>query len=92
MFIWDFNKFILCCREQLGYLTYFYPQKSETSMNIVFLIQSKKSPDFLDGRIEAFIENIEVSITTAVTSILLNFSLHSVLIVVYGYFLHKTLY
>ena len=47
-------------------------------MNIVFLIQSKKSPDFLDGRIEAFIETIEVSITTAVTSILLTFLLRSV--------------
>ena len=73
-----FNIFILCCREQLGYLTYFYPRKSETSMNIVFLIQSKKSPDFLDERIEAFIETIEVSITTAVTRILLTFLLRSV--------------
>ena len=47
-------------------------------MNIVFLIQSKKSPDFLDERIEAFIETIEVSITTAVTRILLTFLLRSV--------------
>jgi len=49
---------ILRTKEQLGYIVSASYSKSQGRMNIKFLIQSTKSPDYLDGRIEAFIHNI----------------------------------
>ena len=48
-------------REQLGYTVGACYEKRNGRMNILFIVQSIKSPDYLDGRIEAFIHTIGVS-------------------------------
>ena len=49
-------------REQLGYIVGSGVARSQDQMRIIFIVQSTRSPDYLDGRIEAFIDTVEVSI------------------------------
>ena len=48
-------------REQLGYMLNASYVQCRGRVGILFEVQSAKSPDYLDGRIEAFIHTIGVS-------------------------------
>ena len=38
------------------------PARNQNQMRMIFIVQSTRSPDFIDGRIEGFINTVEVSV------------------------------
>ena len=61
MWLWIFSLYV-SHREQLGYIVWSGVARSQDQMRIIFVVQSTRSPDYLDGRIEAFINTVEVSV------------------------------
>ena len=61
MWLWIFSLYV-SHREQLGYIVGSGVARSQDQMRIIFIVQSTRSPDYLDGRIETFIDTVEVSI------------------------------
>ncbi|XP_039264342.2 insulin-degrading enzyme-like [Styela clava] len=50
---------ILRTKEQLGYVVHCSVTRSNSTQGIRFIVQSEKSPNYLEARIEAFINHVE---------------------------------
>ena len=52
---------VLRTQEQLGYIVFSGVRRAHGVQGLRFIVQSEKSPEYVDGRIEAFLHSIEVT-------------------------------
>jgi len=53
--------YVLRHREQLGYIVYSSVSRNNGVQGLTVVVQSERSPDYLEGRVEAFIDHVGVS-------------------------------
>lgn len=53
---------VLRTQEQLGYIVFSGVRRAHGVQGMRFIVQSEKSPSYVDGRIEAFLYSMEVSV------------------------------
>ena len=69
---------VLRTQEQLGYIVFSGVRRAHGVQGMRFIVQSEKSPTYVDSRIEAFLHSMEVvpiiaTITTDLYSIIISF-------------------
>ena len=57
---------ILRTQEQLGYIVFSGKRRGNGVQGLRIIIQSERHPEFLDGRVEAFLECVQVNLYSRV--------------------------